>query len=243
MSSGSLSSVAPRSMAAVASPSNVSRRPEPAAMAGPASRSATCAPPIASGSVPYWLLNRTRTREPPMLVCTTCRTVWSAMRRGASPCSAASSPGGGSDTGPVAQVPIQRASWASATAGAAPSHTTSNAAAAHATSPRTGSRPTDVGRNLISPPVRSPRSGCRAPRRGASAGWPWYSGESYQARNASRVGNSTITVRGRSTVPSTTSGVSSNATMRPPWAPMVGIAFSTYCASTSGFSMRPCATT
>src|SRR6516164_490077 len=43
----------------------------------------------------------------------------------------------------------------------------------------------------------------------------WYSGESYHARKAVIDGNSTMTVRGFSIVPSTTSGSSSKARVRP----------------------------
>ena len=77
-------SAAPRRARIVAdgAPPNVKARPVAAAIAAPLPRSATCAAPISSGSLPYWLLNSTRTLEPPMLVRTTCRSVWPATRGG-----------------------------------------------------------------------------------------------------------------------------------------------------------------
>ena len=101
-------------MVTEALPPKLSAAPSP--IRDPTSRSATCAAPMASGSVPKTLLMVTRTSEPPMLVRTTCRTVWSARRTGAPKGSpAAASPasgdaGGSSASGPVLQVPIQRPS-------------------------------------------------------------------------------------------------------------------------------------
>ena len=115
---GSLSSTDPASIVVAGAPPNVSEPPAAASIAGPSTRSATCAAPISSGAAPYWLLSSTRTASPPMLVRTTWRTVWPAMR-GTVPSglSAASSSGAGSDTGPVAQVPIHLKSAVAAAGG------------------------------------------------------------------------------------------------------------------------------
>ena len=171
-SAGSLSSTAPRSIVAEGAPPNVNERPDAAAIAGPLSRRAMCAAPISSGSLPYWLLNNTRTLDPPMLVRTTCRTVWPAMRGGAPGASSASASGTGSDTGPVAQVPTQRASAGASVAagGCGAAHETTRAAAASVNN----SRPhqSQLCRMLISPPIPAPRSACRAQTRNAAAGSP-----------------------------------------------------------------------
>ena len=70
-STGSLTSVAPARIEAVAEPANVSRFDDDATIEASFSRRATFAPPIAIGAVPNALLSTTRTRLPPMLVRTT----------------------------------------------------------------------------------------------------------------------------------------------------------------------------
>src|SRR3954468_9079346 len=106
---GSLTISPPGGIDSVAAPPKVSARSDPSTIAPPLSRSATCAPPSASGRVPKALVNTTRTRSPPRLVWTICRSVW-LLTDGGGPCwpSAAGPPGCDATlTGAVAQVPTQ----------------------------------------------------------------------------------------------------------------------------------------
>ena len=66
----------PAGIAIVERPLNVSARPDAGTIAAPLSRNAICAALMVSGLVPNALLRTTRTRRPPMLVCTICLSVW-----------------------------------------------------------------------------------------------------------------------------------------------------------------------
>ncbi len=68
--------VAPAGIVVVAWPANVSGLADPATIAESFPRTAIPAAPTVIGAVPNALLNTTRSRSPPNVVWTTCRSVW-----------------------------------------------------------------------------------------------------------------------------------------------------------------------
>jgi len=94
---GSETTYAPGAIVIDLFPSNVSSRSELATIVSPVSRIARCAAPMTGGWVPKLFVSLTRAGEPPRLVRTTCRRLWSLK----------ASPAVVRDSGAVLQVPTQ----------------------------------------------------------------------------------------------------------------------------------------
>src|SRR6187551_167675 len=120
---GSLTSTAPAKIFADVRPPNVNGRTAPAWTVAPCPRGAIAAAPISSGAVPNTLLKTTRTRSPPIVVWTICRSVWLLTVSGGGP------GGGPPGRGPAAAAP---AGGAVAVAGAGAAGAASGVAAAGA---------------------------------------------------------------------------------------------------------------
>src|SRR6188768_3568042 len=108
IATGSLTSTAPGKIIADVRPPNVRGFALPAWTCAACARGAIAAAPISSGAVPNTLLKTTRTRSPPMLVWTICRSVWLLTVSG-----------GGPGGGPAGRAPAPGAAGAAAGAAAA----------------------------------------------------------------------------------------------------------------------------
>ena len=78
---GSLHNSAPGWIVTVVCPLKVSVRSVAGSMEAPVLRSATCAPPMASGTFVYLFVNLTRACVPPSLAKTFSRSVWFSKTR------------------------------------------------------------------------------------------------------------------------------------------------------------------